>query len=37
MKAKSIATIFLAVLTVAACGPKSEGEGLDAKKQELTE
>tara|TARA_R110001592_G_scaffold80822_3_gene240355 strand:+ start:2029 stop:3204 length:1176 start_codon:yes stop_codon:yes gene_type:complete len=35
MKAKSIATIFLAVLTVAACGPKSEGEGLDAKKQEL--
>lgn len=37
MKAKSIATIFLAVLTVAACGPKSEGEGLDAKKQELKE
>ncbi len=37
MKAKSIATIFLAVLTVAACGPKSENEGLDAKKKELTE
>ncbi|MGW8121899.1 efflux RND transporter periplasmic adaptor subunit [Roseivirga echinicomitans] len=35
MKAKSIATIFLAVLTVTACGPKNEG--LDAKKKQLSD
>ncbi|MFT7381035.1 MAG: membrane fusion protein (multidrug efflux system), partial [Roseivirga sp.] len=34
MKAKSIATIFIAMLTIAACGPKTET--LDAKKENLT-
>jgi RND family efflux transporter MFP subunit len=34
MKAKSIATIFIAALTIAACGPKTET--LEAKKESLT-
>jgi RND family efflux transporter MFP subunit len=33
MKAKSIATIFIALLTIAACGPKTED--LEAKKADL--
>ena len=37
MKAKSIATIFLAVFTVAACGPKSAEGDIEAKKKELSE
>jgi len=37
MKAKSIATIFLAVFTVAACEPKSAEGDIEAKKKELSE
>ena len=37
MKAKSIATIFLAVLTLAACESKSRELDIEAKKDELSE